>query len=287
MCEETAELRVASIGAHFGEEPCFSGTRGSGTVFFTGCSSHCFFCQNWQISTGMTGEILSLEEAWTRIRAMLERGVHNLNFVSPDHFLPHIEEWVRRMRAEGRIVPVLFNLSGYQRPEWIARSADVADIFLPDMKFADAALADRCMGDRHYPDIAFAALSRMIEAKGFLHPFDPDGHATATGGVLVRHLVLPGEVPNSIRVIERLRREYGRFLPLSVMSQYHPVPACESRNDLNRRLTHEEYAEVKHCVESCGFEYVFVQEHRGDDNFMPDFEKPQPFSGNGPPTIRA
>ncbi len=280
VCGETAELRAASIGRHFGEEPPFTGTRGSGTVFFSGCSSHCFFCQNWQISTGRVGRAWSLDDMEAALVAMLDEGAHNVNFVSPDHFWPHAEELVRRLRARGRTAPVILNTSGYQAPEMIARYAESADIFLPDIKFADPELARTCMGDARYPELAFAAVARMIEAKGFLHPFDPSGAETARTGVLVRHLVLPGHADDSCRALERIRKEFGRMIPLSLMSQYHPVPSERTRGAFTRRLALNEYERVKTCAQSLEFEHLFVQELRGDDDFMPDFEEKKPFRGN-------
>ena len=284
VCGETAELRVASVGRHLGEEPPFTGTRGSGTVFFSGCSSHCFFCQNWQISTGRVGRVWTSDEIESAVVRMLDEGAHNVNLVSPDHFWPHAEDLIRRLRARGITVPVILNTSGYESPAMIGRYAECADIFLPDIKFADGALAAECMGDSRYPEIAFAAAARMIELKGFLHPFDPSGREPARTGVLVRHLVLPGHAEDSCRALERLRREFGRLLPLSLMSQYHPVPPGPPDGPFARRVTQEEYATVKACAESMEFEHIFVQDLLGDDHFMPDFEENRPFSGNPSPT---
>ncbi|MBP7276051.1 MAG: radical SAM protein [Kiritimatiellae bacterium] len=283
VCGETAELRVASVGRHFGEEPPFTGTCGSGTVFFSGCSSHCAFCQNWQISMGRVGRVWTMDELESAVRRMLAEGAHNVNLVSPDHFWPHAEDLVRRLRAGGVAVPVILNTSGYESADMIGRYAESADIFLPDIKFAGAELAAECMGDPEYPEIAFAAVARMIESKGFLHPFDPSGCAPARVGVLVRHLVLPGHAEDSCRVLERCRKEFGRMIPISLMSQYHPVPTGPQNGPLARRLTMEEYEAVKTCAESLEFEHLFIQELRGDDRFLPDFKEKQPFPGNPSP----
>lgn len=280
VCGETGVCRIASYGPHFGEEPCFSGTRGSGTIFFTGCSSHCFFCQNYQISNQSLGEEVSPRQLLNIARELVKRGVHNLNFVTPDHFWPHIEFVVRRLRAEGCRVPMLFNSSGYQREDMIARYAECMDIFMPDFKFADSALARDSMGDEHYPEVALAALRRMVDLKGFLHPWDPSGSETARSGVLVRHLILPGHVENSLHVLRLLRREFGRSLPLSVMSQFHPVPACRLRRQMTRRLSREEYERVYAEVIALDFKNVFVQPYLPTNEFLPDFELEEPFEGN-------
>ncbi len=280
ICGETAVCRIASAGPHHGEEPCFSGSRGSGTIFFTGCTCGCFFCQNWQISRGGTGEEATPDELFARAMALAARGVHNLNFVTPDHFWPHVQDLGRRLRAAGVGLPLLWNSSGYHRPEMVPAYAEVIDIFMPDFKFADPDLAEKSMGDRRYPELALASLRAMVEARGFLEPFDSTDAETARHGVLVRHLVMPGDIANSLEALRILRREFGRFLPLSVMSQFHPVPACRQRRLFDRRLTAEEYRLVREEIERCGFERAFVQEQPENDAFLPDFRREEPFKGN-------
>jgi len=280
FCGETATCRVSSSGPHFGEEPSFSGTRGSGTIFFTGCSSHCFFCQNHQISNENLGQDVTDDELLAIGRSLAAAGVHNLNFVTPDHFWPHIEALCRALRDEGVEVPFLFNSSGYQRPDMIERYAQWIDIFMPDFKFADPDLAERCMGDRRYPELALESLRRMVDAKGFLDPWDPSGRRPAKRGVLVRHLILPGEVENSLAVLRMLRQEFGKLLPLSVMSQFHPVPACREGGELDRCISAEEHGQVRELVLELEFLHVYMQTMDHTMEFLPDFRKDQPFEGN-------
>ena len=281
VCGETAELRIASHGPHLGEEPCFSGTRGSGTIFFSGCSCHCFFCQNWQISTAHgTGQAVSSAEFHRLALGLIETGVHNLNFVTPDHFWPHIEALCARLRADGVQIPFLFNSSGYQLPSMISRYAAQMDIFLPDFKFADPVLARLVMRDERYPEIALEALRLMIAEKGFLEPFDPTGTSLARQGVLVRHLVLPGHVENTLRVLDLLREEFGRWLPLSLMSQYKPTPAAQTRAPFDRHLAPEEYQTAVDHAQDLGFENLLVQPLAATDDFFPDFDRDKPFKGN-------
>ena len=280
VCCETAMCRIASSGPHFGEEPSFSGTRGSGTIFFTGCSSHCFFCQNHQISNEHLGRAVTPDELLKIGRRLAASGVHNLNFVTPDHFWPHVEYLCRTLRAEGVTLPFLFNSSGYQRPDMIARYGEVIDIFMPDFKFADPALANACMGDERYPAVALDALRRMVELKGFLDPWDPAGMSPAERGVLVRHLILPGHVENSVAVLNLLRHEFGKFLPLSVMSQFHPVAECFQRGELARGITADEHQRVHDLVVELDFQHVYIQEFSPGAEFLPDFRKDEPFEGN-------
>ena len=280
FCGESAVCRIAFAGAHFGEEPCFSGTRGSGTIFFCGCSSQCFFCQNHQISLGHAGRAASEDDLLALAEDLIKRGVHNLNFVTPDHFWPHIEQLGRRLRERGHTLPLLFNSSGYQAPAMVAAYAGIMDIFMPDFKFADPGLAHACMRDRRYPDITREAIRRMVAAKGFLEPWDDEGRLIARCGVLVRHLVLPGYVENTRQVLRLLRDDFGPRLPLSVMSQFRPVETCLDRGHLDRTVTTEEYDQVCHMIGELGFERVFIQPRKGDPDFLPDFSKPEPFAGN-------
>jgi putative pyruvate formate lyase activating enzyme len=268
-------------GPHLGEEPCFSGTRGSGTFFFSGCACHCFFCQNWQISNAHgKGQAVSPDEFHRLALGLIERGVHNLNFVTPDHFWPHIEALCARLRDEGVQIPFLFNSSGYQLPAMISRYAAQMDIFLPDFKFADPVLARLVMRDERYPEIALEALRLMVAEKGFLEPFDPTGTELAKRGVLVRHLVLPGHVENTLRVLDLLREEFGRWLPLSLMSQYKPTPAAQTRPPFDRHLAPDEYQTALDHAQQLGFENLLVQPLAATDDFLPDFEQDKPFKGN-------
>jgi putative pyruvate formate lyase activating enzyme len=280
VCGETAVCRVASIGAHHGEEPVFSGTRGSGTVFFSGCSCRCLFCQNWQISRQGLGEEMSIETLTERVLALAAQGVHNLNFVTPDHFWPQVRELCRRVRAAGVEIPFILNGSGYEQPERVAEYSKVMDIFLPDFKFSDPALARRCMGDARYPEVALAAVSAMVEAAGFLRPWDDSFETLAAKGVLVRHLVLPGQVENSLGVLRLLHERCGPELPLSIMSQYRPMPACTAAGFLATTVPRHEYDRVCDLAEELGFEHAFIQPDYGDEDFAPDFRHEQPFAGN-------
>lgn len=280
VCGETAVCRIASIQAHFGEEPCFSGSRGSGTVFFSGCSTGCFFCQNVQISREHHGAETGPDRLYEQVKALIAEGVHNLNFVTPDHFWPHIQALCLRLRADGETLPFIYNCSGYALASLIPEVARVIDIFMPDFKFADRTLAALCMNDPRYPAIALEALRAMVDAVGFLTPWDETGAQTARRGVLVRHLVLPGYVENSLSVLEILHREFGSGLPLSVMSQFRPTAACRVRGLLERPLAEAEYRRVLDKIEDLGFSRVFVQPDFGDSDFLPDFAEDEPFKGN-------
>ncbi len=281
FCNEGAKFHVASMGAHFGEEPPLVGQDGSGTIFLTGCSCGCFFCQNYQLSQEHLGEYLTIDSAVSRILKLADSGVRNLNLVTPDHFWPHLREIVKRVKAAGCQLPWIWNSSGFTRVEILEEAAELVDIFLPDFKFADPELAHRCMGRRDYPEVALAALDFLVDRVGFLRPFDDEGVMAASCGVLVRHLVLPGEVDNSLQVLDLLAERYGNRLPISVMRQFRPMPECQRRGQLTRMVTDDEYQAVVERVNQLGFRKVFIQPDSGDENFVPDFRNNRaPFKGN-------
>ena len=183
------------------------------------------------------------------------------------------------LRAEGIAIPAVWNSSGYVRPELVEEYAKQIDIFLPDFKFDSPALADRVLHDARYPSIALAAIERMVEEKGFLRPFDVTGRTSAKKGVMVRHLVLPGHANDSIAAVTHLHAQFGPDLPLSIMSQYTPIPALRPPPPFDRRLAHEEYDRVLDVVERLDFEHVFFQpmDDDDDDPFLPDFRAQNPF----------
>ena len=278
FCGETATLRLGTVAVHFGEEPSITGKRGSGTVFFSGCSCKCFFCQNHQISQGeQIGHPRTEEELLNDLHSLIDKGVHNLNFVTGDHYWPTILKICRTLRKEGCTLPFLWNCSGYETVESIRAISEVMDIFLPDFKFMNPDLAEMCMGDRRYPQIACEAIAEMVERKGLLRPWDTTGELTASTGTMVRHLVLPGQVRNSLTVLDFLREAFGPRLPLSLMSQFMPMPECKRRGFLDKRLTEEEFQRVREHAEELGFEHVYFQLGLGDDRFAPDFTKENPF----------
>lgn len=281
ICGETDQCRIASVCAHFGEEPPISGTRGSGTIFFTGCSCRCFFCQNHQISRGMIGEPTPTEVLIAQLEALADRGVHNLNFVTPDHFLPHVEHVCMELRQRGYTLPFVHNGSGYMSREIAERCTNTFDIFLPDFKFSDPKLANECIGDEHYPRLALESLRELVAARGTLRPWDPSGETPACEGVLVRHLVLPGQVENSLATLDTLYREFGPDLPLSIMSQFRPMPDCHHLGKFERPLHADEYEQVCLSVQALGFNHVFLQEMTAEEGYLPDFRNSaNPFPAN-------
>jgi len=283
FCGETHQLRVAYVGPHFGEEPPVTGNNGSGAIFFTGCSLRCSFCQNHQISHQGLGACMALEELLQKLEGMIALNhVHNINFVTPDHFFPHIFRLVSLLREKGFYLPVIFNASGYQSVEMLKCAEEYCDIYLPDFKYSDSSLAAKLSRCPNYPRVALEAIAEMVRQKSFLDVCSTDGEI-AKEGVLVRHLILPGNVENSIDALTTLFVEFGRGLPLSIMSQYHPVPH-QNDVDLNRPTSEQEFNTVYSHALELGFEHLFVQfpestpEHLpAISPFLPDFGQVEPF----------
>ncbi len=282
FCGEGAALHVAAVEAHFGEEPPLVGRDGSGTVFLTGCTCGCFFCQNYQLSQEHVGEFLTVPQLVERLLALEAQGVRNVNLVTPDHFWPHLRAAIAALRAAGSSLPVVWNSGGYSTRKTLLDALDHGvEIFLPDFKYATPGLARLCMGRDDYPQVALEGISLLVDRAGFLRPFDETGGMAATRGVMVRHLVLPGEVENSLRVLDLLSEHFGPMLPVSVMRQFRPMPECFARGKFTRVVSDEEYARVMEHVQNLGFQRVFLQPDCGDENFVPDFKHPgEAFLGN-------
>lgn len=289
FCGEGHQPRIAYIGPHFGEEPPISGVRGSGTIFFSGCTLQCPYCQNQQISRGGMGNVMDIDGLVRMAIDMVRRdGVHNINLVTPDHFFPHVFECVSALRERGCRVPVVYNLSGYESVSMLRKAEPYADIYLPDYKYGDSDLPSMLFRCRDYPKVALEAICEMVRQQGFLDVFEKGG-TVAKRGVLVRHLILPAMVENSIQALTALFLEFGPGLPLSLMSQYSPAIPMKI-DALNRSVTQAEFGQVYFHALDLGFENLFVQfPHQDKSNparispFVPDFRLEQPFSPKNPP----
>jgi putative pyruvate formate lyase activating enzyme len=215
---------------------------------------------------------------------MMEKNqVHNVNLVSPDHFFPHAFQLVSLIRRSGFNLPVVYNLSGYQSLALLEIAEQFTDIYLPDFKYADPALSMRLSKCKDYPALALEAIVEMVRQKGFLHISD-NGSELAEKGVLVRHLILPGQIENSLNALTTLFLEFGGRLPLSLMSQYHPA-LPQRHGKLNRPITPEEFERVYSHALDLGFEHLYVQfpdqnppDRSHHPPFLPDFQREQPFS---------
>lgn len=273
-CGETDQLTVARAALHLWEEPPISGDAGSGAVFFSGCPLRCVFCQNDAISHCGFGKPVSVGRLAAMMLELEAAGALNINLVTPGHFAPLVVDAVRLARRHGLGVPVVCNTGGYETPETTDALAEVVDVWLTDFKYADAALAGALSGARDYPEVAAAALSRMlwhVRAAGG-RALGPDGRMLR--GVIVRHLVLPGHVDDSFAVLDRVWELAGNDCDLSVMNQYTPNARCRARGgDLARGVSEEEYDLVVCHADDLGFENVWWQEGGTvSESFVPPFD---------------
>ena len=254
-CHTGDKLIVARAAPHYGEEPCISGERGSGAVFFAGCSLGCVYCQNYALSRGREGKAVTVERLSEIFRELEAQGVHNLNLVTGGHFAPQIIEALRLARPG---VPVVWNSSGYETVETVRALAPYVQIFLPDMKYALAGPAARYSRAPDYPETAKAAIREMVRLTG---PWELGEDGLLRRGVMIRHLVLPGQSENTRRVIRWVDEE---FLPgealFSLMAQYTPWGALERFPELNRPITADEWDDALAALEDSGIEDGYVQE---------------------------
>ncbi len=268
-CGAGADARVARAMLHFGEEPPLSGTKGSGAVFFSRCNLRCLFCQNHEISWGGAGREISpsgLARIFLRLQA---QGAHNINLVSPTPYIPQIAAALREARADGLRLPVVYNSNAYERPEALAMLRGLVQIYLPDLKYADDDLARRFSAAPGYFAAAAAALQTM-RMQGGADRFDADGLMAA--GLILRHLVLPGQGGDTRRILRWVAGHLGKDTYLSLMSQYTPVFKAAGHPVLGRRLCPEEYEQALAAMEAAGLENGFYQgmEAAGEE-YTPEF----------------
>lgn len=268
-CGVNAQLVAGRAGLHFWEEPCISRTGGgSGAVFFTGCNLHCVYCQNLPISTGATGKEISVSRLREIFHELIDEGADNINLVTPTHFSDIIAD---ALSAEKLPVPVIYNTGGYEETDALKRLEGLVDVYLPDYKYADPALAKMLSNAPDYPEKAWGAILEMYRQRG-KYTFDDDG--LITSGVIVRHLVLPGFIDNSLDVLDKLSENFGDDeILFSLMSQYTPPKRQLSVESLNRRLTQAEYDRVTDYLYLLGMENGFVQElSSAQEEYTPDFD---------------
>lgn len=265
-CGAGDQIRLARAMPHHWEEPCISGTQGSGTIFFSGCTLRCVFCQNRVISTENFGKEVSAGRFRQICFELKAQGVHNINLVTPDAYAELIVPILAEIKAE-LALPIVINCGGYLSPRQIERFGEVADVWLPDFKYADSELAARLSGAKDYPEVALSAIGEMAKRAG-KPVFDANG--LLQKGVLVRHLVLPGHRKNSIEAMERLSQTFEKDeILLSLMAQYTPNGA---KGAPNRRITTFEYQSVLAAVEAAGFDGYCQSPDSVGSEYTPSFQ---------------
>lgn len=266
-CRMGAMPVVARAALHFWEEPCISGTKGSGTVFFTGCSLQCVFCQNEQISVRReVGRPLTARELSDVFFRLVEQGAHNINLVNPTHFASGIAE---ALRFRPLPVPVVYNSGGYERVETLRMLEGLISIYLPDYKYRDSALSQRLSGAADYPEHAAEAILEMVRQTG---PASFDGDGMLQRGTIVRHLVLPGHTRNSIEVLNWLKENLPEGTLVSLMAQYVPCGRTADYPEIDRRITKREYEKVQQHLFALGLDGYVQERKSAKKDFIPPFD---------------
>ncbi len=256
-CGMSMELTVARAALHFWEEPCICAGGGSGTVFFSGCTLQCVFCQNYEIAAGTAGKRISSKRLVEIFWELKEQGAENINLVTAGHFLPLVAPALYEAKAQGLDIPIVYNTGGYEKAGTLRQLEGLVDIWLPDYKYRDGALAQRYSHCADYPKRAHEALAEMVRQAG-APVFDGTGRMKK--GVIVRHLVLPGCVADSKDVLDYLHDTWGVRIWTSILSQYTPLPHVGTDPNLGRRVTDEEYEEVVDYACFLGMKQVYIQE---------------------------
>lgn len=270
VCGVSSEIKVARAALHYWEEPCISGKRGSGAVFFSGCSLHCVFCQNREISDGKAGKVISKERLSDIFMELADKGANNINLVTPGQYIPDIVWAVNDAKSRGMKLPIIYNTSGYENVTELKLLEGIVDVYLPDFKYMDSTLSARYSRAKDYPSVAKQALSEMVRQQPDVVIDDATG--LIQKGVIVRQLLLPGHVNDAKAVLKYLYDTYHDHVYISMMSQFTPI-ALKDYPEINRTVTRREYERLVDYALEIGITNAFIQE--GDvakDSFIPAFD---------------
>ena len=270
FCSMPDTVKISRAALHMWEEPCISGEKGSGTVFFSGCNMKCVFCQNKDISTGGFGKEITVERLSDIFLELQGKGALNINLVTPTHYTLQIIDAVKLARAKGLKLPIVYNTSSYEKVETIKMLEGIVDVWLTDFKYMDNAVAQKYSKAADYVNCATAAIDEMVRQQPEC-VFDDDG--IIQKGVIVRHLVLPGQTQGAKDAVEYLYNRYGDNIFISIMSQYTPCTDLSAYPEINRKLTQQEYDDVVDYAVEIGVENGFLQEgESASESFIPPFD---------------
>ena len=268
-CKSKDTVKVALYSTHNFEEPCISGKKGSGTVFFSNCNLNCVFCQNYEISQQGKGKEISIEELANIFLIQQEKGVENINLVTPTSYVPQIIETIKIAKNKGLKLPIVYNTNGYEKVETLKMLEGYIDIYLPDFKYSDNLLAKRLSKVDNYFEITTKALKEMHRQTGKVE-FNNSG--TMQKGMIIRHLVLPNHILNSRRVLKWINDNMNDVY-VSVMAQYFPTYRAKEIEDINRKLTKKEYEEIENYLYRLNLENGYIQElGEHEEEYVPKWE---------------
>jgi putative pyruvate formate lyase activating enzyme len=274
FCRLADDVVVSHALPHYGEEPPISGSQGAGTIFLSSCNLKCTFCQNYQISQSVSGTVTDIEDLSVIMLALRDAHCHNIELVTPTPHVPQIMEAFLMAQRRGLNLPLVYNCGGYENPEVLKLLEGMVDIYLPDFKYGIENDAFVLSGAKDYPRYALASIREMVRQVGD-SLWEDEG--VAKRGIVIRHLILPGFISNSLEVLRLIKTHLSPSVPLSIMSQYTPIPAVKDHPHLGRRITRAEYEHVINYSLDIGFEKIFSQEVN-DQTLTPDFEKKIPFT---------
>ena len=303
FCKEPADLRIAFAGLHFGEEPLVTVFGGSGTIFFTGCTLRCAFCQNYQISQDGLGRAVSEKEFVDICLKLQNKGAENINLVTGSHHIPKIAQFIRAAKDAGVNIPFCWNSSAYESVEMLELLKGLVTIWLPDLKTLSSPLSEKLFAAPDYPEVAKKAIKWMIDNNSLQIQSIPEpenakpvewaepgqNRDKMTSGVIIRHLFLPGKFEETADVLSWLKENADGKACISLMNQYTPVPFDEEKKVLEKRrkalsviedrlVNEQEFEDIQDLLEAFDFDYLFYQELTDDTSWLPDFNRPQPFS---------
>jgi putative pyruvate formate lyase activating enzyme len=269
---------ISSVMAHHGEEPPLSGSRGSGTIFFSHCNMRCDYCQNYQISQEHTGTLCTIRELADSMLKLQMAGVHNINLVSPSIWIPQIIQSLSFAKQSGLNIPIVYNTGGYDNPDMIKMLDGIIDIYMPDIRYSNNAIAQKYSHIKNYVEYNHAAIREMYRQAGILKL---DKKGIAKKGMIIRLLVMPGNIAGVNETLDFLKNELSSDIHLSIMAQYHPEYKACSIPAISRRITEEEYYKVTDYAEELGFYNGWTQEYSSlsekEDLFIPDFKNEKVF----------
>lgn len=281
-CRAPGQLYIARAALHMWEEPCISGTEGSGTIFFTGCNMGCVFCQNDEIShvnisKNQAGEIsfsagkeVTIDHLAEIMLTLQEQGANNINLVTPTHYVPSIAESIKIARRKGLNIPIVYNTGGYESVETIKMLSGLIDIYLPDFKYMNESGAINYSNASNYADYAKKAIKEMYHQTG---PCQFNEKGMIQKGVIVRHLMLPGNFEDSVSIIRYLYETYHDGIYISIMNQYTPMKQFTIHSELNRKITKRSYEHLIRIALELGINNAFIQEgSTASESFIPKFD---------------
>lgn len=270
-CGMPADPVVARAALHMWEEPCISGDMGSGTVFFSGCNLKCVFCQNHSIALGDCGKAITIQRLAEIFLKLQQKGAANINLVTPTHYIPQIRDALLLAQKAGLTLPIVYNTGGYESVDTLRLLEGLVDIYLPDLKYYSSDLSLEFSHAADYFPVAAAAIREMYRQVGA--PVFDESTGLMKRGMIVRHLLLPGQTKDSKKVLRHLYETFGDNIYISIMSQYTPLPHVAHIPELNRKVTQGEYDRVVNFALSIGIENAFIQEgETAEESFIPPFD---------------